>query len=410
MDKIKTISKISILVSFLLLINAACTNRESKAVSGSDSSLVYPAKNKGDIEANLSFCRKIDRETGELIGEGSVFTIMDKVWIQAIANIENRFSSGHDNLMFHFDWIDGDGKTVYIKRVDLSPNDSTSIINSAISLSPETRDPGEYTLKLYYFRELIAEKKIKILPEFNVDTYNTKALFSNLTLCKSLDRKTGNFIGIDSVFTIMDYGTIQAVFDLENRNEFGERELLFSFDWYYNDTVPYYRKRIEIPVGDSDLRLNSSISIAPDKREVGEYTLKLSLFNKPIAERNFELLPEPELPDVKASIKFYRKQSKKTGKLIGEGSVFKIGKRQKVRALVNLNIPKDCNYKDLEFTVKWINSSGKSFYKKNLKLTNKSSSLKSAISITPGKRQPGKYSMQVYLYGKLIQVKNYTIQ
>ncbi len=73
--------------------------------------------------------------------------------------------------MFHIDWIDSTGNSLYKKRIDLSPSDSSSRIISSISLSPPKRKVGEYIVRVYLFRELIAEKKFQLV-ELNTDSHN----------------------------------------------------------------------------------------------------------------------------------------------------------------------------------------------------------------------------------------------
>ena len=92
--------------------------------------------------------------------------------------------------MFHFDWIGPDGETFYMKRVYLSQQDSTLTISSSISISPEQRDTGEYKLRVYLFRELIAEKKFEVLPEFQLNTAQHEELKVNITLYRTKSKKT----------------------------------------------------------------------------------------------------------------------------------------------------------------------------------------------------------------------------
>jgi len=165
MKKMKLITLTMFLITLLLLVGAGCSSRIEMPVTGADSTIVYPAKKADGISAKITLCRKVDKKTGKRIGTGTVFTIMEKERVRAFVDLENRFVYGDRELMFHFDWIGVNGRSFYRKRIDLSPDDSSSTINSSISIPPDKRQPGKYILRIYLFRELIAEKKFELLPE-----------------------------------------------------------------------------------------------------------------------------------------------------------------------------------------------------------------------------------------------------
>ncbi len=68
--------------------------------------------------------------------------------------------------MLHIDWLDSTGNSFYKKRIDFSLTDSSSSIKSSISTSPPKRKAGNYTVRVYLFRELIAEKKFQLIESF----------------------------------------------------------------------------------------------------------------------------------------------------------------------------------------------------------------------------------------------------
>ena len=402
---------LSFLISLVFMVGAGCSSRSEKAIVLSDSTITYPSKIAGDISAVISLCRKIDKKSGKLIGEGTGFTIMEKTRVHALAEIANRKPNEDKELMFHFNWIGPDGKLLYKKRIDLLPNDSSSIIKSTISISPETRQAGEYIIQLYFFRELIAEKKFELYPKFQGLPSANKMDMENITLFKKIDKKTGKRIGEDSVFTIANKEKIRAFVNFKDRSKYGNRELLFRFDWYANDTIPFYKKRIDLLPNDTSTTIGSAISISPGKRQAGDYTLRLYLFNELISEKSFELLPEQKTIPVNASIVFYQKMDKKSGKRIGEGTKFTIGNKKKVRAYIKLKNRSAHKNQEMRFLLEWIGPDGKSFYHKKIKLAanDPSSSLKSSISISPGKRQAGEYLFRISLSKKVLAQKKFVL-
>ena len=67
---------------------------------------------------------------------------------------------------------------------------------------------------------------------------------------------------------------------------------------------------------------------------------------------------------------------------------------------------------ELKFSVKWSGPNSKSFYTKRFILSpeENSATIKSSISITPGKRPPGNYKFQLYLFEKLLAEKMFELR
>ena len=408
---IKNIVLLPIVVSLLFLAGAGCSSREKKPVTLADSTIIYPSKKTDGLTATIALCRKIDKKTGKRIGEGTAFTIMEKTRAHAIADIPNLSLKEGKGLMFHFNWIGPNGKSFFKKQIDIFPNDSSSSISSTISIKPGTRQAGDYKIQLYFFRELIAEKKFTLFPEFNAESFFADGTQQNIGLFKKAKNETGNKLDEDPVFEMGQKEKVKAFFHLGKHIDYGARELLFRFEWSGEDTTAFYRKRIALSPEDSSTIIKSSISIAPKKRKEGNYTVKLFLFNEFIAEKKFVLIPEPKTPPIKAQIGFYRKLDKKTVKRIGEGTKFKIGKKRKVRASVTLHNCSVNNKRDLEFLIEWVGPDTKVFYRKKVKLKpdNHALTIKSSISISPEKRQPGNYILSVSLFNKQLAKKSFKL-
>ncbi|MCF8373066.1 MAG: hypothetical protein K9H64_15710 [Bacteroidales bacterium] len=417
MNRIKIYSSIIYVFLLLFLIGTGCSNRETIPVWTNDSTFVYPAIDSNDIEARITFFRKPDFRSGDLLGVGQNFSIMVDGDVRANVDLKNRFAQGNTELMFHLDWIGPDRKSFYQKRVDLLPNDTASTLNSSITTSPEIREPGEYSLRVYYFRELIAEKKFELLPEFQLENENGEALSATITLYRTTSKTTGELIGVDSVFTLKKGRNLRSLVDLKNRFVYGKRELLFRTEWTDSTGNAFYSKDFDLSPIDSVSSLYSSISISPENRQAGKYSFQVFLFHELIAEQIFELKEEPKIivpsfDQIKATITLYSKLDKKTGKLIGEGELFSIDEKARVHAQIDVANRSKYKNQKLSFTLKWIDPADKSFYEKDINLSayDMDNSLSSSISIQPGKREPGQYCLQLYLFDKMIAEKKFELR
>lgn len=291
MEKGKVIALNTFLILALFIAVSSCSSRLETPVTEGDSTITYPSKKANDISARITLCRKVDKKTGERIGTGSVFTLREKANLRAYVDLENCNSYGDKELMFHFDWIGPNGKTFYLKRFDLAPGDSTSTISSSVSISPEAREEGDYKLRIYYFRELIAEKEFEILPKFQFDSVHGDELTTKITLYRKKSKKTGKLIGEGTSFKIKNKAKVRALIEIENRFAYGKQELVFSYDWIGPDGKSFYGKRLDFYPNDSTSTIKSSISIPPDKRDPGKYSFRLYIYDDLIAEKEFELRP-----------------------------------------------------------------------------------------------------------------------
>ena len=409
----KIIQNIKLVVSLVLIgVLSGCASRMDTPINTDDQSIIYQLKDGNQVVNSIRFCRKIDKKTGKLIGERDDFMIIDEGRVQAIVDLSDYILQKEDLSMFHFDWISSSGYTTYLKRVAFEPGDSLDYIRSSIFVTPGIRTPGEYKLRVYYFRELIAEKDFELIPEFDPSLYNLQNLSENFVICKKT-KKNGKPLGICNELNQSNKGSIRASFKLDHELFVDQPEQLYRIDWFvYGDTVAFFRKHIDVLVKDSLRYISSSISISPEKRAPGQYLAVLNLFGKPIAQKEFTLLPPLDYSAVKADIILYKKKSKKSGKLHGKGTQFEIGEKKKVRAQVNLSGLYEFKGKELECKLRWVGPDGKSVYSKSYDLTPKKSTttLSGSISITPGKRKPGEYSLKIYLSGELIGEQKFELQ
>jgi len=283
---------IALIIPFILsliLMISGCSSRIEVPVILEDSTIVYLPVDSNDISAKITLFRKRSQRNNKLLDRGNVFSLKKNRKVRAIINIENLKLENDAEAMFHIDWVSTNDKSFHKKQVNLSVNDSLSIIESYISISPEIRNVGDYTIKVYYFRELIAEKSFRLLPEVVVPQLVGDEIKANITLYRKKSKTTGKLIGKGTLFKIRKKRNIRATIDIHNRFGYSNRELKFKIKWINEQGKVFYSKRIILPSTDSTSTIKSSISIAPGKHSPGNYTIQVYLFNKIIGEQKFKI-------------------------------------------------------------------------------------------------------------------------
>jgi hypothetical protein len=268
----------------LAMMLPSCAEREPMPVVMPDSTIVFPAKDTSDISAKITFSRYFGQKTGRQWGISSVFPIKEDENVYAVIELENRLKNLDRDLMFHLDWLRPDGQSVYRKETILPAGDSTITLESSVSSSPASRQPGNYSLRVYLFRELIAEKQFELRPENEVEKGRADIIFY-----KSLDKETGEMKGVDTVFEIKKKGILRAQVNIVSTGVYKDEELQVKFEWIGPDGKDFYSKKIDYTPADSISVINTSISITPDKREPGEYLLRVYLFDEILGEEKFAL-------------------------------------------------------------------------------------------------------------------------
>lgn len=287
----KTLINIMLTLFLIILLITAlpgCSSRNETPTINEDSTIVYSPKQPGGITAEITLCRKVEKKTGKRIGEATVFNIKDKAKIYAFFDIENRKTFAEKEMMFHVEWIGPGGKSFYRKRIDLFSYDSSSTINSTISIIPGKRQQGSYNVRLFFFREVIAEKRFHLLDYVPI-TGKEFDITANITLCRKIGKKTGKRIGSGTVFTIKKKAKVRAIIDLENRDDYLDKELKFKVEWIEPNGKSFYTKKIDLSPPDSSSTITSSISITPKKRLPGNYIFRIYLYKTLLAEKKFKL-------------------------------------------------------------------------------------------------------------------------
>lgn len=294
-----------------------CSDRMETPTYGENSTTIFRSKSVKGIEASIIFCKGISKKTGDPIKADTVFALIEKAKVYAEVKLFNRELNKAKDLMFHIDWLDSTGNSLYKKRIDITPSDSSSTISSSISISPDRRNAGKYSVRVYLFRELIAEKyfhleklvekpkqikkeekpkkKIKsekkdvkkktIKPKLSNETLN-----ASIILCRKISRKTGKPIGEGNKFTIKEKAKVKAIVNFEKPGIKPNEQMKFYFNWIGPDGKIFYKKRIVYTSSSPSFILSNSISNSPEKRKPGNYTLQVVFKKKIIAEQKFELV------------------------------------------------------------------------------------------------------------------------
>jgi len=305
------------ITAVLFLCISGCSGRKDKPVILNDSTIVYSSISETGIQPKITLSNKISKKTGKPIKPNSVFEL--KGQSKLYVSVDWQEAENERDLMFHIDWIDSSGKSFYKKRIDIFPSDSSSRIISSISIIPEKRKTGNYLVRVYLFRELIAEKNFQLV-ELKTDSaivkkksksvdkiknddkvkkrktikpeVKTESIKASIVLCRKVSKKTGNPIGAATTFTIKDEAKVKAVVSIEKQNIKTNEQMKFYFEWIGPDGKSFYKKRVVYTTSNPFFTISNSISITPEKRQPGTYSVKVSLRKKIIAEQKFELVAQ----------------------------------------------------------------------------------------------------------------------
>ncbi len=275
--------------------------------------IVYPSKSENGIYAKITFSNKISKKTGKPLRTGTVFKLQKKAKVHATVNLKYYKSANQKGLMLHIDWVDSTGNSFYKKRIDISSTDSSSKIKSSISTSPQKGEVGNYIIRVYLFRELIAEKKFQLVETLPNSTtvkkknksekkvevqksikpkVKTDNIEANILLCRKVSKKTGKPIGSGTTFTIKDKARVKAIVSFKKQDIKTNEQMKFYFYWIGPDGKSFYKKRVVYTTSNPSFSISNSISITQKKHKPGTYTLQVVFHKKIISEQNFELVAE----------------------------------------------------------------------------------------------------------------------
>ena len=121
--------------------------------------------------------------------------------------------------------------------------------------------------------------------------------------------------------------------------------------------------------------------------------------------------PARKAGDVDVTITLCRAISKKTGKPLGVRRTFELEKKKRVRALVDIQNVYGRGARPLLFHLVWIGPDERRFYDKVIEYVPNDSltTVGTAISRAPDRRDPGRHTFQVYLFRELIAEKHFEL-
>ena len=394
-----------------------CSSRLEPVLNESGGSVSYSAKDTSGINTSIVLYKEIDAASGRPVS-AKAFMTGEKSKVYASVKILNRKYHPGEDLMLHIDWIDPEGNSLFKKREDILSGDTTSELKSAISIQPGRRDTGQYKMRIYLFRELIAEENFSLV-NYNPDS---AAIFSKGSVSADIflggRNSRNNIISGDTgtIFEQKNKAKVYAGIKLQNREVYRGETIECEIDWC-DENGPFFRKNIYFSPDDTLKEAGSSISADAESRKPGSYSVKVYVYNRLIAEQPFRLIPEKEekiaisnIKGIDAGIVLCRKFGKKTNKAYGISDSFTIKDDAKVHAVLSIVDTRVNPEKHNEIKMEWVGPDKKSFYSKkfNFKSKNISTVLSNSISLS-GKRKPGIYNCRIYYNTTLICEKEFRL-
>jgi len=265
----------------LMVIMSACSQNDIKPESASTVALT----------AKIDFFTHYDKETGVPLNRDTIFSLHDKGNIRCVVNFDNLSFGKYPVHLVHLDWIGTDEKSIFMKRNDIVSPDNIPL-SSSMTISPDKRKPGFYTLKVYYFRDLIAEKSIALIPEGTINEIVSERLKPKVAFGRNISKKSGLLVQKDSVFDISNTRRIHAFVDFVKPEFYENRKLLFTLQWIAPNGSSFYEKKVGHLPGETENFITTSVSVSADKRPTGEYRLKVFLFDELIADKSFLIVSD----------------------------------------------------------------------------------------------------------------------
>lgn len=240
---------------------------------------------------------------------------------------------------------------------------------------------------------------------------------SIITLCRSYNSETFRATGAANAFPLYGRNDVRAIIDIKNliAENFNHPQI-FDIEWLDIENKLLFRKHVELLPGDSTRWLESSIGISPQTRSPGTYQINLYHFREMVASRHFDLLPMDSIIQqwagrLQAEIILFRKVDRTTGELVDVGNEFEIREKGNLRAQILIKKKIILKDHELRLRVDWLGSDSNSCYRKDITLYPGDSltDLSSSIGISPDKRTPGNYRLQLWLYDTIVAEKEFRL-
>lgn len=404
---IKNKPYLPILLSTLILLSFACSTRQASPIITDNNTIYYPSNDPDQISVNITLCRKYKKDSNQTIFQGQTFPIYENEKAHALVNIDNYMTCGNKIQMFHIEWVNCEGKKLFTKQVNQIICDTSSVLHS--SISTKNREAGKYLVRVYYFRELIAEKYFNLIPKKEYTDSLINHTGAQISFCKKYDKNTGELINQDTSFYKSKNKWINAVVNFKNKPVFDGNKIKFKMEWIAPDSSVTYSKILTFQDNNNQYVVRSSISVGSDTRPPGIYRVNLYWHNEFLTTNSFTLLPAKKkkkkskyLNIGTIPIIFYSKEDKSTEEELDIHSSFISGANKRV--YVSVDLCKAQLNMDKSILIQWLNPDKKVFFKKELALCEIEdlSDIKSSISIDTGKRVPGTYMFRIKYSSKIV--------
>lgn len=246
-----------------------------------------------------------------------------------------------------------------------------------------------------------------------------KDIDANVLLYKGTDHKDRLLAA--TTFTTGRKSKVYARVNLLNRELHTGSDVMVHMDWIDPEGNSFFIKKEYLTAGDTATSISSAISIPSERREPGAYKFRVYLFRELVVEKNFSvvnynadsasLFQQKSPHPVSATISFGNSRKQLNEHLNDTVSTLKIKNKTKVFAGIKILNREYYNDRVFDGEIKWFDETGSAFYRKTFSISpyDSSAELSSVVSANSNNRKPGKYSLKVYLYEKLIGEKNFIL-
>ncbi len=162
---------------------------------------------------------------------------------------------------------------------------------SAVSADIKSRKPGSYSVKVYLYNNLVAEKLFRLVPEKEekIIAAKIKGIDAGVVLCSKIGKKTKKAYGISDRFTIKDNAKVHAVLSLVDTRVKPAGKPEIRIEWVGPDKKSFYSKKFRLKSKNISDVLSNSISLST-KRKPGKYSCRVYYNTSLISEKEFELV------------------------------------------------------------------------------------------------------------------------
>lgn len=270
-------------ILFFLFI-AGCAPKSSDHSSGNKG---LP-DDRGKGQAKISLYKAGSQS--QAISADSVFSINDDDYLHAQVILKEDQKNDISPGMYHLVWVGPDGEAFFTKRIDVIDTVAPYIPESSISLPSDKRQPGKYCLKVYDFREPLAEKYFRLIPAGEINPELAAKFLPEIVLDDHSENHSDNKDFENPVFTLREHGWLRAGIRLNLPAGLKNGICDFVISWSGPDGEPFFTKEFAVKTGKSRVVLQSSISIPPGKRDPGKYNISLLLQDELLAKKQFSLV------------------------------------------------------------------------------------------------------------------------